>query len=149
MPRVAKPIVRLIRVGKLGGANSSALLESQLRASVKRHAYIIQAAIRQDFRKPKHGRKYKYNGRIITASAPGEAPAIRSGTLYRGIIPRFSRSGMQAMISPDVFYAGWLERGTRNMAPRPFLKKNFDLQRRAFRSAVKAGIKAAIKRQSS
>lgn len=94
--------------------------------------------------KPKHGRLYrlKKNGRYVLhrASAPGEAPANFTGALKRSV--DFTVSGADKMIFgsrlyfPDrkgmpsgVKYGGYLELGTKKIAPRPYLessiKKNY------------------------
>lgn len=62
-----------------------------------------------------------------TASAPGEPPAVRSGTLRRSWKPRAQseKDGTDTIIRPaiwtDVQYAPMLEDGAPNMAPRPYV----------------------------
>jgi hypothetical protein len=59
-----------------------------------------------------------------TASAPGEAPADRTGTLARtlgvSIRPRLS------LVLSTVEYSKYFEEGTRNMAARPWLQPTVD-----------------------
>jgi len=63
-------------------------------------------------------RKY---GRNIHVSAPGEPPQRRSGFLRKSL--GFNVVGMTVLhVRDDAPYAGWVEDGTRKMAPRPFLK---------------------------
>lgn len=75
------------------------------------------------YRKP-HTKKAVY-----TASAPGEPPAVRSGTLRRSFMPDsgVSRQSGSVTVRPyivsDTRYAGYLEEGTRRMAPRPFRER--------------------------
>jgi HK97 gp10 family phage protein len=69
---------------------------------------------------PKTGRYYKYKGRRKRASAPGEFPANRSGTLRRST--DFKVQGAKRMqMTAGAFYAPFLEDGTKNMRPREFL----------------------------
>lgn len=71
---------------------------------------------------PKTGEYYKYKGRRKRASAPGQYPANRSGELRRSI--DFRVDGNSRMIfGAGKEYGKFLEEGTRNMEPRPFLKK--------------------------
>ena len=85
--------------------------------------------------KPKHGRLYRIRrGKLIRkhrASAAGEAPANLSGRLRRSL--DFNVVGSERMefgyrqasaekgSGDGVFYGKFLERGTRNMKPRPAL----------------------------
>jgi hypothetical protein len=63
-------------------------------------------------------------GKAWRASAPGEAPAVRTGTMrrnVRAIVPRKS-GGFSSMVFVDrraAFYRFMLELGTVNIAPRP------------------------------
>lgn len=61
-----------------------------------------------------------------TASAPGEPPAVRTGNLrlhWNGEVRgQTSNGGVQLtiLLESGERYAGYLESGTRKMAPRPF-----------------------------
>lgn len=68
------------------------------------------------------GRQYKVPGTntYYTASAPGEAPASRTGQL-RGSI-EYEITTNKAMIGTPLEYGLHLEKGTIKMAPRPWLK---------------------------
>lgn len=66
------------------------------------------------------GRLYRFNGRDHRASAPGQAPANRTGRLHKSYT--YEAHGWQTMtIGEEADYAGFLENGTRRMAPRPHL----------------------------
>lgn len=94
---------------------------------------LKQTANKEILRRPKGGRTYIIRGpgggrRRHVASAPGETHANRSGTLRRSMGWKVNggRSmefgygvGYQAAPAPD--YAGYVEDGTRKMAPRPSL----------------------------
>lgn len=64
-----------------------------------------------------------------TASAPGEAPARRTGALrlhWKGDVEARETSrgiGVTAVLESDEKYAYSLENGTSKMAPRPFVEK--------------------------
>lgn len=98
-------------------------------------AYIVigeylKRTNRKDFAATKHGRLYniKVRGKMIRhrASAPGEPPAKLTGSLEKTI--KTKTSGFTEMSysagGGRVNYAGFLEDGTRKMAPRPYLIKS-------------------------
>jgi hypothetical protein len=68
---------------------------------------------REDMRKPKTGNIYKILGVDHQASAPGESPAVLTGTLINGLSTSMTASPMmitgQVATSPDAFYAGFLD----------------------------------------
>ena len=75
------------------------------------------------------GRVYKkpYSKATYRASAPGEAPASRTGALrlnWSGNIKGGSSAGNAVKITAELEsnqeYSGYLENGTSRMAPRPF-----------------------------
>lgn len=70
---------------------------------------------------PRTGRVYTFRGRKHQASAPGEVPANRTGRLAKSV--RYEATGHHTLVfGEDAEYAGFLEHGTRNMAPRPHLR---------------------------
>lgn len=78
---------------------------------------------------PKSGRLYKTGGRRIRASAPGEAPANRSGRLARSVGYRVS-GWIRVEFGDRAPYGKFLENGTRKMEPRPHLVRTADEKRR-------------------
>lgn len=84
-----------------------------------RHA---KALIRD--KKSKTGRWYVFRGRPHQASAPGEAPANRSGELQRSIGYQV-RGWHSVEFGTTLPYGKWLENGTKDgkIAPRPFLSR--------------------------
>ena len=80
-------------------------------------------------RSGKEYRKYPYKSKY-RASAPGEPPARRTGALrlhWNGRVKsENSANGGVAVVAElesQEPYAGYLESGTRDMAPRPFVEK--------------------------
>lgn len=71
------------------------------------------------------GELFKYGRRRLNASAPGEAPQLRSGFLRKSL--GFNVVGMTVLhVRDDAPYAGFLEDGTKKMKPRPFLRPAID-----------------------
>jgi HK97 gp10 family phage protein len=69
---------------------------------------------------PRTGRVYTFRGRKHQASAPGEVPANRTGKLAKSV--GYEATGHHTLVfGEEAEYASFLERGTRNMAPRPHL----------------------------
>lgn len=89
---------------------------------VKAVAITVQSDVRKRLGSPGTGRVYKGH----QASAPGEPPAVRTGTLRRSI--QIDLSGLSNKRNPSVrvgtnlAYARYLEFGTRIMAARPFMR---------------------------
>jgi phage gpG-like protein len=82
---------------------------------------------------PKSGRAYRTSrtGELHIASAPGEAPAVDTGTLTNSI--NWSMNGeTQAIVSINADYAAYLEYGTRFMARRPYIEPAIDKVRSDF-----------------
>ncbi len=81
------------------------------------------------------------------ASAPGEAPATDTGILAGSMnVDRARGAKLSAEVGPadKAEYGKWLEFGTRNMQPRPFLKPSFDYVARTHQSRLIASIKRAL-----
>jgi HK97 gp10 family phage protein len=77
-------------------------------------------------RQPKHGRFYRVSktGAKHRASAPGEAPAARSGAagLSGGFQKEFetpTETSMESIVGDSLPYSEFLEFGTSKMAARP------------------------------
>ncbi len=74
-------------------------------------------------RSGKTGKYYKYKGRNIRASAPGEYPANRSGGLRKSLgFEVLGSEDMEFGSRSTIKYGKYLERGTRKMRRRPFLE---------------------------
>lgn len=76
------------------------------------------------------GRTYKVPGtqRTYTASAPGEPPAQATASLRQSIKTVVRGEGKKVIgeVGTDKEHGPMLEFGTRNMAPRPWLRISFE-----------------------
>lgn len=79
---------------------------------------------KEDMEAPKSGKTYVYMGRSVTASAPGEAPAVRSGNLLKSVRFKIEGSDMEFGAGNNTIdYAKFLELGTRKIEARPVYEK--------------------------
>jgi hypothetical protein len=109
----------LIDVTKLEGTTERALKNAlhEIGGEVKRETQrLIKTGART-------GRVYRFRGRDHTASAPGEAPANRSGRLAQST--RFKTKNHQEMtIGQEAEYAGFLKEGRGKLkGPRDSIGK--------------------------
>lgn len=92
---------------------------------IEEKLFTVREIIIGEFGGAKTGRIYRRpRGGSYQASAPSQPPAIRSGELLRSISqPKVGRSGrfLVGVLEIAALYAGFLERGTGRMAPRPFI----------------------------
>lgn len=76
------------------------------------------------------GRIYRVPGTQVTytASAPGEPPAVQTGQLRNSIATNVYTEGrsIKGEVGTELMKGLHLEKGTKNMAPRPFLEPSFD-----------------------
>lgn len=102
-------------------------VERQVKPMMERFLTAAKAEMIQEFSAPKSGREYQISrGVRYRASAPGEPPAVRTGALRASISePRVGREGRFLVGRLDITapYAGYLERGTPRIAPRPFARR--------------------------
>lgn len=96
-------------------------VRTEARAGAQRAArLLIDEAIKLIKDTPKTGRIYGTH----QASAPGEPPANLSGHLISSFRTQITQTGTVTSVSitNTAKYAGYLEFGTRKMAPRPFMR---------------------------
>jgi HK97 gp10 family phage protein len=76
------------------------------------------------------GKTYRVPGTKVTytASAPGEPPAVQTGELRQSISTEIEGEGRDivGMVGTDKKQGLMTEFGTRNMAPRPWLRPSFE-----------------------
>lgn len=99
---------------------------SQASMVVRAMASGIVAEMQRLMSLPKTGRAYR-RGRtaVHIASAPGEAPAMDTGTLTNSINWQMTGEA-QATVTINAEYAAYLEYGTRFMARRPYIEPALD-----------------------
>ena len=76
------------------------------------------------------GQIYKVPGtnRTYTASAPGESPAVATSELRQSIGTSLESKpgGLVGKVGTNKIQGKMMEFGTRNVAPRPWLRKSFE-----------------------
>jgi hypothetical protein len=108
--------------------------------ALQAQSYAVQAILQG----PKTGRIYKRGAVSHRASAPGEAPANDLGFLAQSLrIQVTDRNTVN--LSALAPYAVHLEYGTRNMAPRPFLRPAGEKAGRNSKEVFTAYIKAELR----
>lgn len=113
---------------------------------VARAALIIETNAKNLIRKkPKTGRIYKRGNIIHQASAPGEPPATDTGRLLSSIQHRIVKNGFEAYVGTNVEYGKFLEKGTKNMDPRPWLIVAVEMYRKKFLSRLKFIFQTKVK----
>lgn len=95
-------------------------------------------------RSPATGRTYTRRGVTHRASAPGEPPASDSGRLANSVTFK-NESRLSVSVGSDVVYAGYLEFGTRRMAPRPVWRPAVEAMRSKFERRLRDAIIRAMK----
>ena len=81
--------------------------------------------------------------RTHKASAPGEAPATDTGLLANSI--QADIEGRQATVFTNTEYAPWLEFGTQDMEPRPFMFPAMEKERPKWEARLNRIVDAAAK----
>jgi len=59
--------------------------------------------------------------RVVNASKPGNPPNTDTGRLVQSIKFDFEDGGLTGRVGTNLRYGAWLEFGTKDMAPRPWL----------------------------
>ena len=114
---------------------NSSMFKKATRKGITNAFYKIGKDLKQDVVRDiktgaKTGKVYsvQINGvkRLHRASAPGEVPANLTGALANSIGYDVSGSSYKMEYFADTEYAAWLEDGTRNLKPRPYLIATID-----------------------
>lgn len=122
-------------------------MDAELKASVEKTANEVLETAQKSMRRKSRGEKI--GGRYV--SKPGEAPNVDTGQLLNSL--RVDNQGFYADVGTDVFYAPWLEFGTKNMPARPFLgpalkRRRFVWFKRLKEIAAAAGVKVRTRGRS-
>jgi hypothetical protein len=129
----------LVSSGKQTGADGGAAWEFDrsaiegailggTRSAIERTLIELQGEIKRTLSRKGTGRTYrigKTRKRLHTASAPGQPPAVRTGTLRRSWQYGRTFAGSDfaiGRVGSNLKYAPWLEFGTARMAARPYLR---------------------------
>jgi HK97 gp10 family phage protein len=94
------------------------------------------------------GRTYKRGRKSHRASAPYEAPKTDTGNLVRNITTNFinrKKAEVGVFASRGAMYGAWLEFGTRNIAPRPWLSRTYNANREFADTAFLKELNKAIR----
>lgn len=100
-------------------------------------AVFLKGQVKRKLSGGRSGRVYRVPGTktLYTASAPGEAPASRTGTLRNAVQFQVNKADMEALVGPRALggnsntpegYPFWLEFGTKKMSPRPYMRPAFE-----------------------
>lgn len=81
-----------------------------------------------------------------TASKPGFAPNSDTGRLVRGIDWTVDESTLTGQVGTNVKYGAWLEFGTKDMEPRPWLLPAFKKNLKNIKKIMTQAVKDALKR---
>ena len=83
-----------------------------------------------------------------TAAAEGSAPNTDTGKLVASIAVEPNRSGIYALVGSNLDYAGFLEMGTKNMGPRPWLEPSLRANKDNLQQNINKAADVLIKRRS-
>lgn len=110
-----------------------------LTSAVKMHGEIVKG-----MKAPHSGRTYKRGGKMHTASAPGQMPAVDRGRLVGSIKWQSLQGGLAAFVGiadgATVKYGKYLEYGTAHISPRPWLRPSYELVLPELRRAINAAL---------
>jgi phage gpG-like protein len=105
--------------------------------NVQAAARAWQGGVVKTLKGKRSGRFYRVpgTGRQYQASRPGEPPASATGRLRTSIDVKRDRDTY--IVGTPVIYGLFLERGTRNMEPRKFIRPGFEKARAAILAALR------------
>ena len=92
---------------------------------IHREGFQMEADMKQSMQGQGTGVVYYRGGIPHQASSPGDSPAIDTGNLVNSI--HNETDEMKSIVHIDAEYAGYLEYGTINMAPRPYVAPAVEL----------------------
>jgi len=130
-------------------------LETRVQQGIRRGFYLLGKKLVRDtkldiLRKPRYGRLYiirtAKTRRKHRASVPGEAPASRTGRLWKSL--DFKVKGSEQLefgYNSGVNYGKFLELGTIKMKARPGLKINIKRNQSDGRDFIEKEIKSALR----
>lgn len=119
-------------------------LQSGYRRNVQKAVVLWHAQVVRSFSGARTGKEYRVPGgnRTYTASAPGEAPAVATGTLKSSYKFDIDDNQPIGRVGTDKLYGLYLETGTVGadgsvkMEPRPVLAPAFEAKRNEIEAAL-------------
>jgi hypothetical protein len=123
-------------------------IEAGLRRNVQKAAILWHSQVVRSFSGTRSGKEYRIPGgkRTYTASAPGEVPAVATGTLKSSYTFDIHNEQPVGRVGTDKLYGLYLETGTVGadgavrMEPRPTLRPAFEKNRKAIEAALQERI---------
>lgn len=106
------------RIGKMADVFENARNKAVQESTLAVHAEAIKLI--QDNSDGKTMIRYAPK-RVVNVSRPGDPPNTDTGRLAQSIKFDFSADGDVGQVGSNLKYAAWLEFGTINMSPRPWL----------------------------
>jgi len=119
-------------------------LVPQASRAIERGGFKIEQRTKENMARAKSGRRYKRGSSVHVASAPGEAPAIDTGTLVNSIRTAMLRP-LVCAVQATARHARFLYQGTSRMAPRPFLEP----EARELVPEIEREVREAVRRATS
>lgn len=93
--------------------------------AVGKASNLLRNEIVKSFSTPKSGATYRRGGKVHTASAAGETPAVDTGVLRSNVIIKADPDQLGADVRSNADYSSHLEFGTSKMGARPFMHPAF------------------------
>lgn len=125
----------------------ASMVDYQVRLAVMAGAEEVKNdAVESIMRGTKSGISYKKGGVTHTASAKGEAPASDTGRLANSILSLRNISDSNTyLVGSNVTYGKFLEFGTKDIEPRPWLIPSLEKNRAYINRIVTTAIKDSTK----
>lgn len=103
--------------------------EGPIGKALIRDGLRVQRHVKQLLRTPGRGETYTHGTVKHRASAPGDPPATDTGQLADSIATELARddTGLVERIGTNLKKGRYLERGTRHIEPRPFLRPGLQI----------------------
>lgn len=98
-------------------------LEAEIKKAVQDSVFLIHSTAIKSIQDNSSGTKQKrYKpDRTVRASKPGNPPNTDTGRLVKSIDFNFENGGLTGEVGTNLKYGRYLEFGTQNMEPRPWL----------------------------
>lgn len=126
-------------LARLAGSQRRQAQRDGLEAGIR----VVETHVKVALQTPGSGEVYTRGGISHRASAPGQPPAIDTGTLINSIEVG-EVTPMQAILGVGAEYGEYLEFGTSRMEARPFLRPAMDENEGEILQAVEATVAAFV-----